>query len=372
RDLAAVAGAIGDRLRPGQRADIAGGPRGHRGAAGAVEHGGLAGQAAGSEIRGVPQARAQHAHSELLRAGGGSGDVDRQAVDARREHVHQRGGGAAVPGGGAPQQGAHGVQPLPEVHRVLRDPRHLPGPCLAPHRAPPCIRCSALDAAPRGAAPLSQAATVGATGGVRRRRACSPTRMQARASCALHLLAGRIRRRPRDPSPLVDAGWRAPGPRWTRRKKHARSDRAVGYRGAMKPLSTITVSSDLPEALAPLRDLALNLRWTWRRQTVDLFRALDARAFAASGENPIAMLPMVSAGRLAEAAHDEAFLARMRSEIQDLRTYLDSGRWFQRTVPGAQGGDGASIAYFSMEFGITPTLPIYSGGLGILAGDHLK
>ena len=141
----------------------------------------------------------------------------------------------------------------------------------------------------------------------------------------------------------------------------------------MKPLSTITVSSELPEALAPLRDLALNLRWTWRRQTVDLFRALDARAFAASGENPIAMLPMVSAGRLAEAAHDEAFLARMRSEIQDLRTYLDSGRWFQRTVPEAQGGgDGASIAYFSMEFGITPTLPIYSGGLGILAGDHLK
>ena len=141
----------------------------------------------------------------------------------------------------------------------------------------------------------------------------------------------------------------------------------------MKSISTITVSSVLPAALEPLRDLALNLRWTWRRQTVDLFRALDARAFAASGENPIAMLPMVSAGRLAEAAHDEAFLARMRSEIQDLRTYLDSGRWFQRTVPGEQGtGQGSSIAYFSMEFGITPTLPIYSGGLGILAGDHLK
>ncbi|MGP9582292.1 alpha-glucan family phosphorylase [Brachybacterium sp. AOP35-5H-19] len=141
----------------------------------------------------------------------------------------------------------------------------------------------------------------------------------------------------------------------------------------MKPISTITVSSDLPSVLEPLRDLALNLRWTWRRQTVDLFRSLDPQVFAASGENPIAMLSRVPAGRLAEAARDETFLAQMRSEAGDLRTYLDSGRWFQRTVPGAQGaGDGSSIAYFSMEFGITPTLPIYSGGLGILAGDHLK
>lgn len=141
----------------------------------------------------------------------------------------------------------------------------------------------------------------------------------------------------------------------------------------MKPISTITVSSDLPGVLQPLRDLALNLRWTWRRQTVDLFRSLDPQAFADSGENPFAMLSRVPAGRLAEAARDETFLAQMRSEVGGLHTYLESGRWFQRTVPGAQGsGSGSSIAYFSMEFGVTPTLPIYSGGLGILAGDHLK
>ncbi|MEE1649308.1 alpha-glucan family phosphorylase [Brachybacterium sp. J144] len=139
----------------------------------------------------------------------------------------------------------------------------------------------------------------------------------------------------------------------------------------MKPISTITVSSALPSVLEPLRDLALNLRWTWRRQTVDLFRSLDPEAFSASGGNPIAMLPRVPAGRLDEAAHDETFLARMRAESGDLRTYLDSGRWFQRTVP-ANGVGTPAIAYFSMEFGITPTLPIYSGGLGILAGDHLK
>lgn len=140
----------------------------------------------------------------------------------------------------------------------------------------------------------------------------------------------------------------------------------------MKPISTISVASELPPALEPLRELALNLRWTWRRQTRDLFRRLDPATFAATGENPVAMLSRVPAARLAEAARDESFLARMRSEAGDLRTYLDSGRWFQRTVPAGAEGSDASIAYFSMEFGITPTLPIYSGGLGILAGDHLK
>lgn len=147
------------------------------------------------------------------------------------------------------------------------------------------------------------------------------------------------------------------------------------YGGAMKSISTITVASDLPAALEPLRELAYNLRWTWRRQTVELFKLLDAKAFADSGQNPIAMLPRVSAGRLAEAARDKSFLARMRAEVGDLHTYLDSGRWFQRTVPDTDTAGVAStpaIAYFSMEFGISPTLPIYSGGLGILAGDHLK
>ena len=139
----------------------------------------------------------------------------------------------------------------------------------------------------------------------------------------------------------------------------------------MKSISTITVASDLPAALEPLRELAYNLRWTWRRQTLDLFTRLDAKAFADSGQNPIAMLSQVSAGRLAEAARDETFLARMRAEVGDLNTYLDSGRWFQRTVPST-GAPTPAVAYFSMEFGISPTLPIYSGGLGILAGDHLK
>ncbi|EWS80669.1 alpha-glucan family phosphorylase [Brachybacterium phenoliresistens] len=139
----------------------------------------------------------------------------------------------------------------------------------------------------------------------------------------------------------------------------------------MKPITTVQVASQLPTALEPLRVLAMNLRWAWRRQSLDLFRSLDPDAFARSGENPVAMLPLVPAARLAEAARDESFLARMRSEVGDLSTYRESGRWFQRTVPET-GAPVPAVAYFSMEFGITPTLPIYSGGLGILAGDHLK
>lgn len=139
----------------------------------------------------------------------------------------------------------------------------------------------------------------------------------------------------------------------------------------MKPISEVTVASDLPETLAPLRDLALDLRWTWRRQTLDLFRRLDPDAFERSGRNPIAMLPLVPASRLAQAARDDDFCQRMHGELGDLRTYRTSDRWFQRTAAPTSGPEPV-VAYFSMEFGITETLPIYSGGLGILAGDHLK
>jgi starch phosphorylase len=139
----------------------------------------------------------------------------------------------------------------------------------------------------------------------------------------------------------------------------------------MRPISTFTVGSDLPEALAPLRDLAMNLRWTWHRPTVDLFRELDPDAFETSGGNPIAMLPLVPVCRLQQAAREDAFLTRMRQEQQDLDDYLSSDRWYQRTVVPEEG-EQAPVAYFSMEFGLSPTLPIYSGGLGILSGDHLK
>ncbi|MDO5644258.1 MAG: alpha-glucan family phosphorylase [Dermabacter sp.] len=135
----------------------------------------------------------------------------------------------------------------------------------------------------------------------------------------------------------------------------------------MKPLRTLTVTSELPAELAGLRTLAMNLRWSWNASTVDLFEALDKDAFEAANRNPIAALGLVSSARYAEVAADPAFVKQLNAELASLETYMSSDRWFQREAPGKP-----SVAYFSMEFGITPTLPIYSGGLGILAGDHLK
>ena len=135
----------------------------------------------------------------------------------------------------------------------------------------------------------------------------------------------------------------------------------------MKALRTLSVTSELPAELEGLRTLAYNLRWTWNAETRDLFEALDPRAYEESNRNPVVQLGMVPARRYSEVAADPKFRSALEDCLEDLDTYMTSGRWFQKEVPAAP-----AIAYFSMEFGITPTLPIYSGGLGILAGDHLK
>ena len=135
----------------------------------------------------------------------------------------------------------------------------------------------------------------------------------------------------------------------------------------MKALRTLSVTSELPAELEGLRTLAYNLRWTWNAETRDLFEALDPRAFEESNRNPVVQLGMVPARRYSEVAADPEFRAALDARLADLENYMSSDRWFQKEAPGSP-----AIAYFSMEFGISPTLPIYSGGLGILAGDHLK
>lgn len=111
----------------------------------------------------------------------------------------------------------------------------------------------------------------------------------------------------------------------------------------------------------------MNLRWAWDESTRDLFRWVDPDAWDATHHDPIGVLATVSPARLAELAADPAFLRYQRSVHEDLTRYLTEPRWFQnRQTPLQQ------VAYFSPEFGITEALPQYSGGLGILAGDHLK
>jgi starch phosphorylase len=137
----------------------------------------------------------------------------------------------------------------------------------------------------------------------------------------------------------------------------------------MRAIRRFTVAAKLPEPLAQLGELILNLRWSWHAETRDLFAAIDPEQWEASGHDPVRMLGDVPPDRLARLAEDRRFLRQLGDAADDLHEYLTGPRWYQALGPDAAP---AAIAYFSPEFGITEVLPQYSGGLGILAGDHLK
>jgi starch phosphorylase len=141
----------------------------------------------------------------------------------------------------------------------------------------------------------------------------------------------------------------------------------------VKAIRRFTVRTVLPEPLQALGELALNLRWSWHPETRDLFREVEPETWEAAGRDPVRLLGQVAPARLAALAVDRRFLRRLGDAADDLRDYLTGPRWYQDqlALPDAPHLP-AAIAYFSPEFGITATLPQYSGGLGILAGDHLK
>jgi starch phosphorylase len=137
----------------------------------------------------------------------------------------------------------------------------------------------------------------------------------------------------------------------------------------MKALRSFTVRPALPPELASLEALALNLRWSWDEQTRDLFRWVDPGQWDASIHDPVRLLGLVSKQRLDELAHDPGFVRFLDEVHTELQNYLSKPRWFQNR----EGSSPLrSVAYFSPEFGIAEALPQYSGGLGVLAGDHLK
>jgi glycogen phosphorylase len=139
----------------------------------------------------------------------------------------------------------------------------------------------------------------------------------------------------------------------------------------VRALRRFTVRAQLPEPLAPLQELAANLRWSWHPPTQDLFAAIDPVAWERAGCDPVRLLGEVSTQRLGELAADAELVERVRASAADLHAYLTEPRWYQRQQ-GVEAGLPAAIAYFSMEFGVSEVLPNYSGGLGVLAGDHLK
>ena len=146
----------------------------------------------------------------------------------------------------------------------------------------------------------------------------------------------------------------------------------------MKPTHTFTVTPALPASLEELRALAHNLRWAWNHDAIELFRRLDSDLWETTSHNPVLMLGTIDQERLEAAAIDEGFLAHLARVVRDFEVYTsamiepDSASappWFASAH--GQPTD-LLVAYFSAEFGLTESLSIFAGGLGVLAGDHLK
>ena len=132
----------------------------------------------------------------------------------------------------------------------------------------------------------------------------------------------------------------------------------------IRPTRVFTVVPTIPPALSTLVDLAYNLRWTWDHQTAGLFRRLDPARWEATNHNPVLLLRSTDQVRLDEAARDPGYRRELAGAAAELTAYLEAEGTDTTTKP--------RVAYFSAEFGLAECLPIYSGGLGVLSGDHLK
>ena len=140
----------------------------------------------------------------------------------------------------------------------------------------------------------------------------------------------------------------------------------------MKVFGRVTVFPIMPARISRLYELAYNLWWSWHPEARALYRKLDPGLWEEASHNPVRFLSEVQPALLEQAANDAIYLARYDSVLRNFDSYMHPGvdeTWFARTYP--EMGDQV-IAYFSAEFGLHEALPIYSGGLGILSGDHCK
>ncbi len=138
-----------------------------------------------------------------------------------------------------------------------------------------------------------------------------------------------------------------------------------------RPIFTYTVAPSLPPELERLRELAYNLLWAWDHELIEVFRRLDRDLWEETHHNPVHMLGSIKQDRLEAAARDDAFLAQLDHVYEHYREYMDTHASWCRKTHG-MSCDQPCVAYFSAEFGLTECVPNYSGGLGILSGDHLK
>jgi starch phosphorylase len=137
---------------------------------------------------------------------------------------------------------------------------------------------------------------------------------------------------------------------------------------------TFTVLPQLPARLQALQKLAYNLWWCWNHEAIALFRRIDSDAWEVVEHSPVKLLGAVDQFRLQQLVEDDGFLAHMDRVEEAFDTYMNSPSWYQETFAPGRNGDAADlrVAYFSAEFGLHESVPVYSGGLGVLSGDHLK
>ena len=137
----------------------------------------------------------------------------------------------------------------------------------------------------------------------------------------------------------------------------------------MKEVVVYIVSPDLPDRLRPLMDLAKNLWFCWSQEAIDLFRSVDQNLWEETGHNPLAILGRLKNTRIQELLKDEGFLLEMDRVSGEFNRYAADRRAYEFRLDTPID---FTVAYLSAEYGLTDSLPIYSGGLGVLAGDHLK
>ncbi|MBS1715933.1 MAG: alpha-glucan family phosphorylase [Armatimonadetes bacterium] len=139
---------------------------------------------------------------------------------------------------------------------------------------------------------------------------------------------------------------------------------------SLKYAHSFEVVRHLPEPLQPLTRLAYNYWWTWNHETRSMFRDIGKDLWDEVEHNPVELINRLSEDDVNRLSRDEVFQTKLSLCTKELDHYLSAKTWFDRKYPGRR--DDTLIAYFSAEFGLTEALPIYSGGLGVLAGDHLK
>jgi starch phosphorylase len=137
----------------------------------------------------------------------------------------------------------------------------------------------------------------------------------------------------------------------------------------MPCVRSFTVLPALPDALKNLDLIAKNMFWSWNHECVELFKRIDSNLWLECGHNPVKMLGCIPQEKLDELTENQGFLAHLQSAADNFKSYLERKTWYEQVCSKI---DNPAIAYFSAEFGIHECLPIYAGGLGILAGDHLK